>query len=46
VIVAAEHVVDEGNTKIKLDGVFGLELACLEFDYDIACSMWKNSRST
>ena len=36
VIVAAEHVVDEGDVEVEFAGVFGLELARLEFDDDVA----------
>jgi tRNA C32,U32 (ribose-2'-O)-methylase TrmJ len=36
VVISPEHVVDEGDVEVELAGVFGLELAGLEFDDDVA----------
>jgi hypothetical protein len=33
---APKHVIDEGYVEVELAGVFGLELACLKFDYRAA----------
>jgi hypothetical protein len=33
---APKHVIDEGYVEVELAGVFGLELACLKFDYRTA----------
>ena len=43
----AKDIIDKGDVEVEFDGVFGLELAYLQFDNDVAdCSMWKKSRST
>lgn len=36
VVVAPEHVIDEGNIEIEFACVFGLELAGFEFNDDVA----------
>lgn len=36
VVVAAEHVIDQGYVEVELAGVLGLELAGLEFDDHVA----------
>jgi hypothetical protein len=36
VVAAAEHVIDECDVKVELAGVFGLEVAGLGLDDDLA----------
>jgi hypothetical protein len=35
-VLSPEHVIDEGDVEVELAGVFGLELARLELDDDVA----------
>jgi hypothetical protein len=36
-VLAAEHVIDEGDVEVEHGGIFGLKFARLGLDDDIAC---------